>query len=148
MDAKLGLLITGSIGMFYDLNSAEGQTWGNNLDNSNFKNLFGVTPFEFNGRKYLAFTKMYNAARAWLTVINCTDDYKADLETFAKDGSNIAFQHAVQIDEEGPSTNVMAGATYTDQSTGSCDVLVTERAAYIMGHLHNVGVSVFKLSLE
>lgn len=148
MDAKLGLLITGNIGMFYDLNSAEGQTWGNNLDNSNFKNLFGFTPFEFNGKKYLAFTKMYNQARAWLTVINCTDDYKADLETFAKDGSNIAFQHAVQIDEEGASTNIMAGATHTDQNTGSCDVLVTERAAYIMGHLHNVGVSVFKLSLE
>lgn len=148
MKEKTGLLITGNIGMFYDLNSAEGQTWGQNLDNSVFKNHFGFTPFEYEGQSYLAFTKMYNAARAWLTIIKTTGDYKADLETYAKDGSNIAYQEAIQIGETGPSTNVMAGATYTDQSTGSCDVVVKDKEVYIMGHLHNVGLSVFKLYMK
>lgn len=148
MKEKTGLLITGNIGMFYDLNSAEGQTWGQNLDNSVFKNHFGFTPFEYEGQSYLAFTKMYNAARAWLTIIKTTGDYKADLETYAKDGSNIAYQEAIQIEETGPSTNVMAGATYTDQSTGSCDVVVNDKEVYIMGHLHNVGLSVFKLYMK
>ena len=148
MKEKTGLLITGNIGMFYDLNSAEGQTWGQNLDNSVFKNHFGFTPFEYEGQSYLAFTKMYNAARAWLTIIKTTGDYKADLETYAKDGSNIAYQEAIQIGETGPSTNVMEGATYTDQSTGSCDVVVKDKEVYIMGHLHNVGLSVFKLYMK
>ena len=148
MKEKTGLLITSNIGMFYDLNSAEGQTWGQNLDNSVFKNHFGFTPFEYEGQSYLAFTKMYNAARAWLTIIKTTGDYKADLETYAKDGSNIAYQEAIQIGETGPSTNVMEGATYTDQSTGSCDVVVKDKEVYIMGHLHNVGLSVFKLYMK
>lgn len=148
MKEKTGLLITSNIGMFYDLNSAEGQTWGQNLDNSVFKNHFGFTPFEYEGQSYLAFTKMYNAARAWLTIIKTTGDYKADLETYAKDGSNIAYQEAIQIEETGPSTNVMAGATYSDQSTGSCDVVVNDKEVYIMGHLHNVGLSVFKLYMK
>ena len=145
MSETSGLLITTDLGLFYDLNSADSKPWAT-LDHSVFKNHFGFTLFEFDGEKYMAFTKMYNAARAWLTIIKSTGNHQDDLETYAKEGGvNIVYQGAIQIAEDGPSTNVMEGATYTDQSTGSCDVVVKEDAAYIMGHLHNTGLSVFKM---
>ena len=71
-------------------------------------------------------------------------DLQGVTKTYAKNGSNIFYQAAIQINEEGPSEKVMSGATYTDQSTGSCDVVVKGDEVYLMGHLHNVGLSVFK----
>ena len=147
MNSKTGLLITSNIGMFYDLNSAEGSAW-NNIANEAMKNLFGFTPFEVGGKKYVAFLKMYNAARSWVTVIEDSGDLKADLETFVKTGANIVYQAAVQIEEDGPSTNVVSGATYSDQTSGNCAVIVKEDGAYIMGHHHHVGLSLFKLAWE
>ncbi|MBR5700651.1 MAG: hypothetical protein IKX37_06115 [Bacteroidales bacterium] len=147
MSSKMGLLITPTIGLFYDLNSGEGQVWSG-VDQSVFKNHFGFTPFEYKGRKFLAFVKMFNAARAWLTVIETTDNIKTDLETYAKNGANIYYQAAIQIAKDGPSEDVMSGATYTDQSTGSCDVVVKGDDVYLMGHLHNVGLSLFKFTMR
>lgn len=147
MNAKTALLVTNNIGMFYDLNSGDGVAW-DNIANEAMKNLFGFTPFEYDGKKYIAFLKMYNAARSWLTVIEDSGNFKADLETFVKTGANIVFQAAVQIDKEGPSTEVMPGATYSDQTSGSCMVVVKEDGAYIMGHHHNVGLSLFKMAWE
>ena len=147
MNAKTGLLITNNIGMFYDLNSGEGIAW-NNIANEAMKNLFGFSPFEYNGKKYIAFLKMYNAARSWLTIIEDSGDFKADLETFVKTGANVVYQAAVQIEEEGPSTNVVPGATYSDQTSGNCAVVVKEDGAYIMAHHHNVGVSLFRMAFE
>lgn len=148
MSAKTALLVTDKIGMFYDLNSSEGIEWGNNIANEAMKNLFGFTPFEFEGKKYIAFLKLYNQARSWLTIIADTGDFKADLETFQKTGDNIVYQAAVQIEEEGPSTNVMSGATYSDQTSGNCTAIVKEDGVYIMGHHHNVGLSLFKMSMK
>ena len=147
MNAKTALLVTDQIGMFYDLNSSEGVAW-DNIANEAMKNLFGFTPFEFEGKKYIAFLKLYNAARSWLTIIADTGDFKADLETFQKTGDNIVYQAAVQIEEEGPSTNVMSGATYSDQTSGNCTAVVKEDGVYIMGHHHNVGLSLFKMSMK
>ena len=42
----------------------------------------------------------------------------------------------------------MPGATYSDQTSANCAVIVKEDAVYIMGHHHNVGLSLFKLTLE
>ena len=148
MSAKTGLLITNNIGMFYDLNSAEGIAWNNNIGNEAMKNLFGFTPFEFNGEKYIAFLKLYNAARSWVTIIKDSGDFKTDLETFTKTGDNIVYQAAVQIEEDGPSTNVVSGATYSDQTSANCTAIVKEDGVYIMAQHHNVGLSLFKMSME
>ncbi|MBR1575111.1 MAG: hypothetical protein IJ654_01540 [Bacteroidales bacterium] len=147
MNAKTALLVTDKIGMFYDLNSTEGVAW-NNIANEAMKNLFGFTPFEYEGEKYIAFLKMYNAARSWVTIIKDSGDFKADLETYVKTGENIVYQAAVQIDEEGQSTKVMPDATYSDQTSANCTAVVKEDGVYIMGHHHNVGLSVFKMSME
>ena len=147
MNAKTALLVTDKIGMFYDLNSAEGVAW-NNIANEAMKNLFGFTPFEYAGKKYIAFLKMFNAARSWVTIIEDSGDFKADLETFVKTGANIVYQAAVQIDKEGPSEEVVPSPTWSDQTSGNCAVIVKEDGAYIMGHHHNVGLSLFKMAWE
>lgn len=147
MSAKLGLLTTDSVGLFYDLNSGEGQSW-NSVTQESMRRMFGITPFAFNGKKFIAFTKMKNdnAARSWLTIINdkgSAAEFKASLEE-----NDIFYQAALQIDELGASTNVMAGATYSDQTSASCAVAVADDCVYILGHHHNVGLSVFKMSLK
>lgn len=147
MNAKTALLVTDKIGMFYDLNSTEGVAW-NNIANEAMKNLFGFTPFEYAGKKYIAFLKMYNAARSWVTIIEDSGNFKADLETYVKTGANIVYEAAVQIEKDGPSQEVVTGATYSDQTSGNCTVIVKEDGAYIMGHHHNVGLSLFKMAWE
>ena len=147
MSAKSGLLVTDKIGLFYDLNSAEGQAW-NGIDQDSMRRMFGITPFEYDGKKYIAFTKMKNdnAARSWLTIIEdkgTAADFKASLEE-----NKIVYQAAVQIEEEGASTNVVPGATFSDQTSANCAVVVKEDGAYIMAHHHNVGVSLFKMAME
>ena len=147
MSAKYGLLVTDKIGLFYDLNSAEGQAW-NGVDQDSMRRMFGITPFEYDGKKYIAFTKMKNdnAARSWLTIIEdkgTAADFKASLEEY-----KIVYQAAVQIGEEGASTNVVPGATFSDQTSANCAVVVKEDGAYIMAHHHNVGISLFKMSME
>ena len=146
MTDKFGLLVTPDIAMFYDLNSTEGQAWNAPATTENMSKMFGVTPFEFKGRKFIAFTKMKNAARAWVKVIEdkgSAADFKASLEE-----DKVVYQAAIQIAEEGASENVMPNPTWTDQTSANCAVVVKDDAAYIMGHLHNVGVSVFKLTIE
>ena len=148
MSAKNGILVTDAIGMFYDLNSAEGMEWNAPATTENMRRMFGITPFEFKGKKFIAFTKMKNdnAARSWIKVIEdkgTAADFKASLEE-----NKVVYQAAIQIDEEGESVNVMPGATYSDQTSANCAVIVKEDAVYIMGHHHNVGLSLFKLTLE
>ena len=146
MSAKYGLLVTADIGMFYDLNSSEGQAWNAPATTENMCKMFGVTPFEFKGKKFIAFTKMKNAARAWIKVIEdkgSAADFKASLEE-----DKVVYQAAIQIAEEGASENVMPNPTWTDQTSASCAVVVKEDGAYILGHLHNVGISLFKLTIE
>ena len=146
MSAKQGLLVTADIGMFYDLNSAEGQAWNAPATTENMCKMFGVTPFEFKGKKFIAYTKMKNAARAWIKVIEdkgSAAEFKASLEE-----DKVVYQAAIQIAEEGASENVMPNPTWTDQTSASCAVVVKEDGAYILGHLHNVGASLFKLTLE
>ena len=146
MSAKYGLLVTADIGMFYDLNSSEGQAWNAPATTENMCKMFGVTPFEFKGKKFIAYTKMKNAARAWIKVIEdkgSAAEFKASLEE-----DKVVYQAAIQIAEEGASENVMPNPTWTDQTSASCAVVVKEDGAYILGHLHNVGASLFKLTLE
>ena len=148
MAAKFGLLVTDKIGMFYDLNSAEGQEWAAPATTDNMRRMFGITPFEFNGEKYIAYTKMKddNAARSWFRVIKdkgSSDQFKASLEE-----NVIVYEAAIQIDELGQSTNVMTGATYSDQTSASCAVAVLDDCVIMIGHHHNVGLSVFKMYMK
>ena len=130
------------------MNSTEGQEWNSPATTENMRRMFGVTPFEFNGEKYIAYTKMKddNAARSWFRIIKdkgTAADFKASLEA-----NEIVYQAAIQINESGQSTNVMEGATYSDQTSASCAVAVKDDCVYFIGHHHNVGLSVFKMYMK
>ena len=147
INAKLGLLVTDKIGLFYDLNTADGSGW-TSTDQDAMRRMFGISPFTICGKHFIAMTKMKNdnAARSWVRVIS---DYGVHSQfKQALEKCNIVGQAAIQINEEGASTNVMTGATYSDQTSANCAVIVKDDVAYIMAHHHNVGLSLFKFTLE
>ena len=147
MSAKSAILVTPTIGLFYDLNAASGILW-DHTDQSVMCRMFGITPFEYEGTKYIAYTKMKNdnAARSWVKIIEdmgSAEQFLASLEA-----DKVVYQAAVQIEEEGASVNVMPGATFSDQTSANCAVIVKEDGVYIMAHHHNVGLSLFKMVFE
>lgn len=144
-------LVTDAIGMFFPAGEQAGEEWGNGDDYSVWAKLFGIEPFEFNGEKYIAYHKMYNAARGWLTVakdVNGTDAGFKESMIKTKESTNIIFQGAVQINVDGPSTDVVSNPTYSGNTMGNCDVVVKEDAAYIVSHQQNTGIAVFKMYMK
>lgn len=142
------LLVTDAIGMFFDVNNGPGgKEWTNGTDYSAWKNRFGFTPFEYNGQKFIAYQHMYNAARSWLTILNDTQGTSEGFMQTLID-NDIVFQAAVQIEKDEPSTEVVSGATYTDQTMANCSVAVMADHVIIVGHQHNTGLAVFKMYMK
>ena len=144
-------LVTDAIGMFFPAGEQAGEEWGNGDDYSVWAKLFGVEPFEFNGKKYIAYHKMINLARGWLTItkdVNGTDAKFKDSLIQGKLDENIIFQGAVQINSDTPSTEVVSGATHSANTMGNCDVIVKDDAAYIVSHQQNTGIAVFKMYMK
>ena len=142
------LLVTDAIGMFFDVNNGPGgKEWTNGTDYSAWKNRFGFTPFEYNGQKFIAYQHMYNAARSWLTILNDTQGTSEGFMQTLID-NDIVFQAAVQIEKDEPSTDVVSGATYTDQTMANCSVAVMADHVIIVGHQHNTGLAVFKMYMK
>ena len=108
---------------------------------------FGFTPFEFNGKKYIAYLHMYNAARGWLTILNDTQGTSEGFMQTIVDNS-IYFQSAVQIEKDEPSTEVVSGATYSGNTMANCSVAVMEDHVIIVGHQQNTGLSVYKMYMK
>lgn len=148
---KKWYLVTDAIGMFFPAGEQAGEEWGNGDDYSVWAKLFGVEPFEFNGKKYIAYHKMHNLARGWLTItkdVNGTDEGFKDSLIKGKEAENIVFQGAVQINSDTPSTEVVSGATSSANTMGNCDVVVKEDAAYLVSHQQNTGIAVFKMYMK
>ncbi len=144
-------LVTPDIGMFFPAGEQGGEEWGNGDDYSVWAKIYGVEPFEFNGQKYIAYLKMHNAARGWLTIIkdvNGTDAGFKDSLIKGKEAENIVFQGAVQIDSDTPSKEVVSGATYSANTMANCDVVVKDDAVYIVGHQQNTGIALFKMYMK
>ena len=134
--------------MFFDVNNGPGgKEWTNGTDYSAWKNRFGFTPFEYNGQKFIAYQHMYNAARSWLTILNDTQGTSEGFMQTLID-NDIVFQAAVQIEKDEPSTDVVSGATYTDQTMANCSVAVMADHVIIVGHQHNTGLAVFKMYMK
>lgn len=145
------VLITDAIGMFFNINDTAGEEWGNGDDVSAWKNIFGITPFEFNGEKYIAYLKMYNLARGWLTIIkdvNGTASGFKDTLIKGKEAENIVFQGAVQLNSDTPSTDTTGTGQYSNFTSGSCSVIEKEDCVLIMGHQQNVGLALFKMYMK
>lgn len=142
------LLVTPDIGMFFDINNGPGgKEWSDGSDYSVYAKRFGITPFEFNGKKYIAYLHMYNAARGWLTILNDTQGTSEGFMQTIVDNS-IYFQSAVQIEKDEPSTEVVSGATYSGNTMANCSVAVMEDHVIIVGHQQNTGLSVYKMYMK
>lgn len=142
------LLVTPDIGMFFDINNGPGgKEWSDGSDYSVYAKRFGITPFEFNGKKYIAYLHMYNAARGWLTILNDTQGTSEGFMQTIVDNS-IYFQSAVQIEKDEPSTEVVSGATYSANTMANCSVAVMEDHVIIVGHQQNTGLSVYKMYMK
>lgn len=142
------LLVTDAIGMFFDVNNGPGgKEWSNGSDVSAWSKRFGYTPFEFNGKKYIAYQHMYNAARSWLTILKDTQGTSEGFMQTLIDNS-IVFQGAVQIDKDEASTEIVPGATYSANTMANCGVAVMGDHVIIVGHQQNTGLAVFKMYLK
>lgn len=155
LDAPQVMVVTPNIAKFYTCKvestwinaNSDGIEWTDGSDVSAYAKRFGYTPFEFNGKKYIAYLHMYNAARGWLTVLN---DTQGTAEGFMKTiiDNDIFFQGAVQINKDEASTDVVAGATYSGNTMANCSVAVLKDEVIIVGHQQNTGLAVFKMYLK
>ena len=155
LDAPQVMVVTPDIAKFYTCKvestwinaNSDGIEWTDGSDVSAYAKRFGYTPFEFNGKKYIAYLHMVNAARGWLTVLN---DTQGTAEGFMKTiiDNDIFFQGAVQINKDEASTDVVAGATYSGNTMANCSVAVLKDEVIIVGHQQNTGLAVFKMYLK
>ena len=163
--AKRALLVTPTIGRFFDYKDNDGWLNVNNdgvnwagIDNSVMARKFGITPFTYDGTKYIAYVKkgMYdnsgNAARARIKVI--ADQGSADTFLATMEADQVIYEAPIQN-----SNNATTAAQFNEvyftgnpsiagQEMANCSVVPGEDCVYLVGHLYNVGVSVFKLSYE
>ena len=153
------IVVTPTIGRFYSYNESfevdsGGIDWAG-IDNSVMACKFGITPFEFNGNKYIAYVKegAYD---------NSSDNKCARIKIIKDKGDASQFMASLEADEvvyEFPiqnSNNAVTEDQFNEvyfpgkpskatQFMGNCSVIVTPSCVYLVGHLYNVGVSVFKL---
>ena len=165
VDAKQALVVTPTIGRFFSYKDDEG--WLNvdnggvnwaGIDNSVMARKFGITPFEFNGKKYIAYVKkgMYNndgnAARARLKIIE--DQGSADTFLASMEADKVLYEFPIQNSNNATTEAEFNEVYFTDspsiagQEMANCAVIVKDDAVYIAAHLYNVGVSVFKMYLK
>ncbi len=165
VSAKQALLVTPTIGRFF--NYADNEGWLNvnhdgvnwaGIDNSVMARKFGITPFEFNGKKYIAYVKkgMYdnsgNAARARLKIIE--DQGSAETFLASMEADKVLYEFPIQNKNNATTADEFNEVYYTDnpsiagQEMANCSVVPGKDCVYIVGHLFNVGVSVFKMYLK
>ena len=152
-----GMLVTDAIGMIFDVNNGPGGIeWSNGKDVSYYKRIFGVTPFEYNGEKYIAYIKMGkytgedNAARSRLKIIKDLGTGDKFMQSITDD--DIKFEFPIQIGIDNPTAadfdKVCEGATYSGNTMANLSVIPIGNAVYIMAHHQNVGISVFKMYMK
>lgn len=163
--AKQALVVTPNIGRFYSYADNEG--WLNvdngglnwaGIDNSVMARKFGITPFEFNGKKYIAYVKkgMYNdsgnAARARVKIIE--DQGSAETFLASLEADNVLYEFPIQNSNNATTEAEFNEVYFTDnpsiagQEMANCAVVPGDDCVYIIGHLYNVGVSVFKMYMK
>ena len=154
------------LGAFYNytastwIESFSGVVW-KGVDNSARLRRYGVTPFEFAGRQYIAYTYIgrkssdteKNGARGRLKIIE--DQGSASTFLASMEADKVVYECPIQNDNDNASTvSEFDAVPYIDdpsivkQTLASCSVVPVGDAIYIMAHIDNVGLSVFKMTLE
>ena len=164
VDANQVLVETPNIGLFYNytastwIESASGVLWAGK-DQSVMNRKFGLTPFEYNGEKYIAYMQMgkytdpANGARGRLKVIK--DQGSADTYLASIEADNVVYECPLQnkndnakTAEEFDEVYFTDNPSYSGQVMGNCAVVAGTDCVYIMAHQYNVGLSLFKLSMK
>ena len=163
--AKQALVVTPSIGRFFNYKDNEGYlnvdsdgvNW-TGIDNSVMARKFGITPFEFGGKKYIAYVKkgFYdnsgNAARARLKIIE--DQGSAETFLASMEADKVVYEFPIQNKNNATTAEEFNEVYFVDspsiagQEMANCAVIPGTDCVYVVGHLFNVGVSVFKMYLK
>ncbi|MBR1782185.1 MAG: hypothetical protein IJ753_09670 [Bacteroidales bacterium] len=163
--AKQALVVTPSIGRFFNYKDNEGYLnvdsagvdW-TGIDNSVMARKFGITPFEFGGKKYIAYVKkgFYNnegnAARARLKIIE--DQGSAETFLASMEADKVVYEFPIQNKNNATTAEEFNEVYFVDspsiagQEMANCAVIPGTDCVYVVGHLFNVGVSVFKMYLK
>ena len=160
------LLENEKLGVFYNLTvngyfaAFQGDLWSGK-DQSVMGRKYGVKPFEFDGKKFIAYTQIgkytdpNNGARARLKIIEDQGSdatFKASIES-----DNILYEYPIQNSNDNATTPAefdevlyLDGPSFIPDNRvlGSCSVAETADAVYILSHCYNVGLSVFKMYLK
>ncbi|MBR4809125.1 MAG: hypothetical protein IK031_02465 [Bacteroidales bacterium] len=166
VDTNQVLLENENLGIRYNLTldgyiaGFSGVSWAGK-DQSVMGRKYGVTPFEFNGNKYIAYTQVgkytniKNGARARLKII--ADQGSAELFGPSIEADNILFEYPIQNSNDNAVTEAEFDEVLfaddpsyiiDDRVLASCSVVKTDDAIYILSHCYNVGLSVFKMYMK
>ena len=164
VDSKQTLLITPTIGRFFSYKDSEGWIdmnqggidWARS-DNSAFAKLFGIKPFEFGGKKYIAYVRKLDARRSKLEIIEdkgSAANFQASIEENTVQNRYI-FARPVQnkndnakTDEEFRAILDAGDGSIANQEMSNCSVVPVEDGVLIVAHHYRVGVVVFKMTQE
>ena len=165
LDATQILLETPSIGLIYNytastwIESASGVLWAS-TDQTAMLRKYGVTPFTYNGKNYIAYVYIgkkssateKNGARGRLKIIEDLGGASNFLASIEAD--KVVYECPIQNDNDNAATvEEFDAVPYSDNPSiattvlGSCSVIPVGGDVYIAGHICNVGLSLFKMTL-
>ena len=165
LDATQFLLETPSIGLIYNytastyIESASGVVWAV-TDQTAMLRKYGVTPFTYNGKNYIAYVYIgkkssateKNGARGRLKIIEDLGGASNFLASIEAD--KVVYECPIQNDNSNATTvEEFDYVPYSDNPSiattvlGSCSVIPVGGDVYIAGHICNVGLSLFKMTL-
>ena len=165
VDAKQFILETADIGIGYNYNeysswfeNAGGVLWSGK-DQTAMLRKFGITPFTYNGKNYIAYVFIgkkaseteKNGARGRLKIIEDLGgaaNFMASIEA-----DNVIYECPLQNTNDNASTvdefdevPYSANPSLASPVLGSCSVIPVGDDVYIAGHICNVGLSLFKMT--
>ncbi len=108
------------------------------------KRCYGWSPFEFNGKNYLAFLHMAGGTNMPIvTVLEGESDTVSHLQA-TLDNYNVVLQGSIASADP---TNLSATTAYATNNQGDCSVRIIDGVPYIMGFARG-GLAVFKVVMK
>lgn len=167
VEANQVFLSNVDLGAFYNytattyITSFSGVNWTGIANEARLRR-YGVTPFEFAGKKYIAYTYIgkkasdteKNGARGRLKIIE--DQGSASTFLASIEADRVVYECPIQNDNDSASTVeefdfvpfAAEGPSTVKNTLADCSVVTVGENVYIAAHIENVGLSLFKMSLK
>ena len=167
VEANQVFLSNVDLGAFYNytattwISSFSGVNWTGIANEARLRR-YGVTPFEFAGKKYIAYTYIgkkasdteKNGARGRLKIIE--DQGSASTFLASIEADRVVYECPIQNDNDSASTVeefdyvpfAAEGPSTVKNTLADCSVVTVGENVYIAAHIENVGLSLFKMSLK